>query len=111
MIDLGADDAAKVSVFHSLWVGKAGGELLRSSPPLAGASVLMRLQIRFGVVGMSMWLTPYCESASTTALVTAAGEPIVPTSPHPFTPIGVCALGVLCVDTVILGKSSALGMQ
>jgi hypothetical protein len=38
MIDLGADDAAKVSVFHSLWVGKAGGELLRSSPPLAGAS-------------------------------------------------------------------------
>src|ERR1700730_3053071 len=25
---------------HSLWVGKAGGELLRSSPPLAGASVL-----------------------------------------------------------------------
>jgi hypothetical protein len=71
----------------------------------------MRLQIRFGVVGMSMWLTPYCESASTTALVTAAGEPIVPTSPQPFTPIGVCALGVLCVDTVILGKSSALGMQ
>ena len=26
--------------FHSLWVGKAGGELLRSSPPLTGASVL-----------------------------------------------------------------------
>ena len=27
-------------VFHSLWVGKAGGELLQSSPPLDGASVL-----------------------------------------------------------------------
>src|SRR6478736_8338461 len=40
MIDLGADDAAKVSAFHSLWVGKAGGELLRGSPPLSGASVL-----------------------------------------------------------------------
>jgi len=40
MIDLDADDAAKVSVFHSLWVGKAGGELIRSSPPLSGASVL-----------------------------------------------------------------------
>jgi len=39
MIDLDADDAAKVSVFHSLWVGKAGGELLRGSPPLSGASV------------------------------------------------------------------------
>jgi hypothetical protein len=25
---------------HSLWVGKAGGELLRSSPPLDGALVL-----------------------------------------------------------------------
>src|SRR6266436_2774747 len=40
MIDLDADDAAKVSVFHSLWVGKAGGELLRGSPLLSGASVL-----------------------------------------------------------------------
>jgi hypothetical protein len=40
MIDLYADDAAKISAFHSLWVGKAGDELLRSSPPLAGASVL-----------------------------------------------------------------------
>src|SRR5713101_5054051 len=40
MIDLDADDAVKVSVFHSLWVGKGGGELLRGSPPLSGASVL-----------------------------------------------------------------------
>jgi len=39
-IDLDADDAARVSAFHSLWVGKAGGKLLRSSPPLTGASVL-----------------------------------------------------------------------
>ena len=30
----------RVSAFHSLWVGNAGGELLRSSPSLAGASVL-----------------------------------------------------------------------
>src|SRR6266566_2638644 len=40
MIDLDADDAAKVSVFHSLWVGKAGGELQRNGPsagtPLGG---------------------------------------------------------------------------
>ena len=40
MIDLDADDAAKVSGFHSLGVGKAGGELLRGSPSLSGASVL-----------------------------------------------------------------------
>ena len=44
MIDLDADDAARVSAFHSLWVGKAGGELLRSSPPLTGASVLSALR-------------------------------------------------------------------
>src|SRR6266576_3472259 len=37
---LDSDDAAKISAFHSLWVGKAGGELLRGSPPLSGASVL-----------------------------------------------------------------------
>ena len=40
MIDLDADDAARVPAFHSLWVGKAGGELLRSGPPLDGALVL-----------------------------------------------------------------------
>src|SRR6516162_5027526 len=40
MIDLDADDVANLTPFHSLWVGKAGGELLRSSPPPDGASVL-----------------------------------------------------------------------
>jgi tripartite-type tricarboxylate transporter receptor subunit TctC len=54
-----------------------------------------------------MWLMPKAESASTTALTTAAGEPMVPTSPQPFTPMGVCTLGVLCVDTAIRGKLSA----
>ena len=39
-IDLDADDAANISAFHLLWVGKAGGKLLRSSPSLDGASVL-----------------------------------------------------------------------
>jgi hypothetical protein len=41
MIDLDADDAARVSAFRSLWVGKAGGEhagcrlgSLRTSPKL-----------------------------------------------------------------------------
>src|ERR1700730_17367994 len=28
--------------FHSLWIGKAGGELLQGSPPLSGASVRSR---------------------------------------------------------------------
>src|ERR1700738_916773 len=29
-----------LGAFHSLWGGKAGGELLRGSPPLSGPSVL-----------------------------------------------------------------------
>src|SRR6476660_10027067 len=38
---LDSDDAAMTyERFISLWVGKAGGELLRGSPPLSGASVL-----------------------------------------------------------------------
>jgi hypothetical protein len=36
---------------------------------------------------------------------------MVPTSPQPFTPMGVCVLGVLCVDTVMRGMLSARGMQ
>ena len=34
------DAAIFYQPFISLWVGKAGGELLRSGPPLPGASVL-----------------------------------------------------------------------
>ena len=40
MIDLDADDVANLTPFDSLRVGNAGGELLQSSPPLDGASVL-----------------------------------------------------------------------
>ena len=63
----------------------------------------VRRQLRFGVAGMSTWVTPRCDSASTTALITAAGEPMVPTSPQPFTPIGVCVHSVEWVSTFIIG--------
>jgi hypothetical protein len=33
MIDLGADDAAKVSAFHSLWVSKAGANYYEAVRP------------------------------------------------------------------------------
>ena len=33
--------------------------------------------MRLGEAGMSTWVTPRCESASTTALMTVAGAPIV----------------------------------
>ena len=71
----------------------------------------MTRQTRFAVAGMSTWFTPRWASASTTALATAAGEPIVPTSPQPLTPIGVCVHGVLWVAIIMRGRLSARGMQ
>ena len=41
-----------------------------------------------GVIGMSMWRTPRCASASTTALAIAGGAPTVADSPTPFAPNG-----------------------
>ena len=48
---------------------------------------------RPGVAGMSMWCTPYMESASTTAFITDVIEPAQPASPHPFTPSGFVLAG------------------
>ena len=41
-----------------------------------------------GVIGMLMFRTPRCHSASTTALAIAGGAPTVADSPTPFAPIG-----------------------
>ena len=46
----------------------------------------MIAQIFSGLAGMSRWRTPYSCRASTTALITAGGLPIAPTSPQPFHP-------------------------
>src|SRR5690348_17151275 len=42
-----------------------------------------------GVAGMSICVTPSSASASTSAFMTAGGEPTAPASPAPFTPIGL----------------------
>ncbi len=42
-----------------------------------------------GVSGMSRWVTPKGESASTTAFTIAGGIPIVPASPIPLAPRGL----------------------
>ena len=76
-----------------------------------GAASCMTRQIRLGLAGMSTWLTPYDESASTTAFITAAGDPMVPTSPQPLTPMGVCAQNVLWVSIDMVERLSARGMQ
>ena len=51
-------------------------------------------QTLLGVAGMSRSLTPRGASASSTALITAGGEPIAPASPQPLTPSGLCVHGV-----------------
>src|SRR5690606_13927828 len=48
-----------------------------------------------GVMGMSMWRTPRCERASTTALAMAGGAPTVGDSPTPLAPSGWCGEGVM----------------
>ena len=47
-----------------------------------------------GVAGMSMWVMPYTDSASTIAFMMTGGEPTVADSPTPLAPIGWCGLGV-----------------
>ena len=69
----------------------------------------MASQTRSGVVGMSMWRTPRCDRASTTALCTAGVAPIVPASPMPFAPIGFSGVGVAMSTSVKLGSSAADG--
>jgi len=59
---------------------------------------------------MSMWRTPRCETASTTALCTAGVEPIVPDSPIPFAPSGLSGVGVTVFDASRSGNSAALGI-
>ena len=59
---------------------------------------------------MSMWRTPRCDSASTTALCTAGVEPIVADSPMPFAPSGLSGLGVSVLDTSYDGSSAADGI-
>ena len=46
----------------------------------------MAFHIFSGVAGIEISSTPNSDNASTTALITAGGEPIAPTSPQPFTP-------------------------
>ena len=49
-------------------------------------------QTRSGVAGIWISVTPRCESASTTALITAGAAAIVPVSPTPFAPNGFVGL-------------------
>ena len=49
-------------------------------------ALFIAFQIFSEVAGIEISFTQSSDKASTTALITAGGEPIAPTSPHPFTP-------------------------
>ncbi len=53
----------------------------------------------WGVAGMGTSVTPKSDKASTTALMTAGGEPMAPTSPTPLTPSVLLTQSVVSVDT------------
>ena len=54
----------------------------------------MSCQTTSGLMGISMWRTPYGASASTIAATIAGVAPIVPASPTPFAPSGFTGDGV-----------------
>ena len=72
--------------------------------------MLIAVQTRSAVHGMSMWVTPRCETASTTAFWMAGVEPIVPDSPMPLAPSGLRGLSVWVFDVSKLHSSAADGI-
>ena len=62
-------------------------------------------QTRLDEAGMSKSFTPSGASASSTALMTAGGEPIAPASPQPLVPSGLWVQGVQTVSSLNCGNS------
>src|ERR1700687_4795333 len=79
----------------------------RFVPPLR----CIMCQIFSGVAGMSTSLTPKGDRASTTALITATLDAIVPASPIPLTPSGLVGLGVTVAAVSKDGRSGAVGIM
>src|SRR5262245_27287566 len=68
-------------------------------------------RMRRGVIGISQISTPSFESASLTALATAAPGPIAPPSPTPFWPNSVYGEGVSMWKTRTSGISALPGRR
>ena len=75
-------------------LGKFGGTREQAAPDrlrrVQAVTPLSRriFQTFCGVIGMLMFRTPRCQSASTTAFAMAGGAPTVADSPTPLAPIG-----------------------
>ena len=81
--------------------------------PCGGAALpCIAAHTRAGVIGMSMWSTPWVSySASITALTIAGGEPTLGDSPTPLAPSGWCGHGVTVSPNSKSGHSSAVGIR
>jgi len=71
----------------------------------------MASHTRSEVAGMSISTMPSGANASTTAFMIAAGAPMVPASPQPLAPSGLCVQSVVLVSSLNGRKLSARGMQ
>ena len=67
--------------------------------------------MREGFSGRRVTFAPSGRSASSIALEIAAGAPMVPASPAPFTPSGLSGLGVTRCTVSIAGTSQADGSR
>src|SRR6185436_4831788 len=79
-----------------------------ATPPCASR---IARHTRSGDAGLPTSVTPRWLTASTTALITAGGDAIVPASPIPFTPSGFVVLGVSVRSSVMFGISVAPGIR
>jgi hypothetical protein len=76
--------AGSLSAFHSLWVGKADDELLRSSPPLADAEVSAWPEVVAGSLEDVVWASRKLKAATpnkTTAITSTMIQPELSPAP------------------------------
>ena len=71
---------------------------------------MIDVHTRSGWAGMAMSVMPSGDRASTTALMAAGAEPIVPASPMPLTPSWFVGLGVTVWSRLMFGTSAADGI-
>src|SRR6185295_16161551 len=98
---------ALASLGHLRVTGQQQAQPANAYPPFA---CLIVRHTTSGVAGISMCLTPRCESASTIAFATAGMAPTQPASPAPLTPSGLVAVGTGLLLTSNALKLSARGM-
>src|ERR1044072_4080155 len=86
--------------------GRAG---VGCHPGRATRAELIAAHTLAGVAGISMCVTPYSDSASTTALIAAASAGVMPASPPPFTRNALPPVGSSASTTSKFGTLSARG--